>query len=331
MMEEPATTADVRVAHGRYVSDLVERYWQYRAAHYATSAGLFDSRLPPSPPVFARPHAELNVLLRPGACEAERRQVLGELPVGRRHKWFGSMKSSQALAQSVFANLKAAGKLNLLAGLQGDDGKPIFFRRPVGEYRLSLDQPISYLGEPRPTSVDVFLDGPNAVAIECKLTEAEVGTCSRPRLRPGEANYERDYCDGHYRRQRDRSGRCPLSAAGALYWRYVPSLFKWTDDIDHLPCPLRDTYQLVRNVLAACVRPDGSLAPDGGHAVLLYDARNPQFRPGGRGYAAYAAVRQGLRQPALLQLCTWQQVTTAIRQDPQLVWLGEALAQKYGL
>jgi len=33
------------------------------------------------------------------------------------------MKSSQALAQSVFANLKHFEKLNILSGLNGSDGK----------------------------------------------------------------------------------------------------------------------------------------------------------------------------------------------------------------
>lgn len=328
-METPA--ADPKGEYGRYLEGLVERLWRYRGTQFAGAGAAFDWRILPNPPVFSRPQADLNVLVRPGASEAERQQVLAELPIGRRHKWFGSMKSSQALAQSVFANLKVLGKLDILAGIIGDDGQPIFFSRPASEYRLALDHPIGHLREPRPTSVDVLLSGPEMVAVECKLSEGEIGTCSRPRLRPGEANYDRDYCDGTYRLQQGRAMRCSLSAVGVAYWRYLPSLFKWESDVDYLPCPLRETYQLVRNVLAACVRPDGSIAADGGHAVLLYDAHNPQFRPGGKGYAAYATVRQGLRQPSLLQLCTWQQVATAIRQDPQLGWLGEALASKYGL
>lgn len=328
-METPA--ADPKGEYGRYLEGLVERLWRYRGTQFAGAGDAFDWRIPPKPPVFSRSQADLNVLARTGASEAERQQVLAELPIGRRHKWFGSMKSSQALAQSVFANLKVLGKLDVLAGILGDDGQPIFFSRPASEYRLALDHPIGHLREPRPTSVDVFLSGPDVVAVECKLSEGEVGTCSRPRLRPGEANYDRDYCDGTYRLQQGRAERCPLSIAGIAYWRLLPSLFGWADDVDHLPCPLRDTYQLVRNVLAACVQSDGSLVPGRGHAVLLYDARNPQFRPGGKGYSAYAAVRQGLRQPSLLQLCTWQQVAAAVRQDRQLDWLGEALALEYGL
>ena len=46
-------------------------------------------------------------------------------------------------------------------------------------------------------------------------------------------------------------------------------------------CPLDGTYQLARNVLAACVRPDEMVDADGGHAVVIYDDRNPAFLPGG--------------------------------------------------
>jgi len=34
------------------------------------------------------------------------------------------------------------------------------------------------------------------VAVECKLTETDVGGCSRPDLAPAGANYESDHCDG---------------------------------------------------------------------------------------------------------------------------------------
>ena len=47
------------------------------------------------------------------------------------------------------------------------------------------------------------------------------------------------------------------------------------------PCPLDGTYQLARNVLAACVRPDGTVDANGGHALVIYDDRNPAFLPGG--------------------------------------------------
>ena len=66
--------------------------------------------------------------------------------------------------------------------------------------------------------------------------------------------------------------------------------------MDLRPCPLHATYQLVRNILAACVRPNAELDP-AAHAVLLYDARNPEFAQGGRGDQAWQAVRGRLEEP----------------------------------
>ena len=40
---------------------------------------------------------------------------------------------------------------------------------------------------------------------------------------------------------------------GIKYWQFIPLLFEWSSDRDYDPCPLRDNYQLVRNILAACI------------------------------------------------------------------------------
>jgi hypothetical protein len=168
------------------------------------------------------------------------------------------------------------------------------------------------------------------VAVECKLSETEVGGCSRPNLRPGDSNYESDYCDGTYTRQRGRRDRCSLTEAGTHYWRYVSKLFTWAYDADMCPCPLAATYQLVRTVLAACVRPGGEVDL-AAHAVLLYDERNPEFAEGGRGHAAFEAVGTALKDPALLTRVTWQSLVDCLRQDHELDWLTGALERKYGL
>ncbi|MQY68864.1 MAG: hypothetical protein GH150_05740 [Hadesarchaea archaeon] len=63
----------------------------------------------------------------------------------------------------------------------------------------------------------------------------------------------------------------------------------------------------------------------------MYDARNPAFQPGGKGWGAWQNVRAALKDPSLLQACTWQQVLDTMRFEPELSWLTDLLLQKYGL
>ena len=329
----------VGVAQNTYQDRLRAAFWRYREEQFAGADDLFDDQYQPGgvqPPVFKPEHTHRNVLLRPRATRDEIETVLAAIPDGAHHKWFRSMASSQALAQSVFANLKYHNKLGLLADLRGEDSLPPF---PSGLVRpryawavpqLELEYEVNYLDEPRPTSVDALFDGQYRVAVECKLSESEVGSCSRPRLGPSDSNFESDHCDGTYTHQRGRRDRCALTERGIAYWRYIPKLLAWPADADLQPCPLRATYQLVRNILAACVRPNGDLDP-AAHAVLLYDARNPGFAEGGKGYLAWQTVRSALKNPVLLRRCTWQELVACLRRDAELNWLTEALRNKYGL
>jgi len=244
------------------------------------------------------------------------------------------MRSSQALAQSVFANLRAYGRLDLLRDLVTEDGEP-FIDRDIQD--VELEHVVDFLGEERgrETNVDALLRCSRGyrVAFECKLAEEDVGRCSRPELRRGEAaNYERDHCDGSYTVQAGRKARCSLTEVGIRYWEHVPALFTWRSEDDHALCPLRETYQLSRNVIAACVdRPTNLVEPTNGHAVLLYDARNPAFREEGAGWRAFQQARGALRNPSSLRRGTWQAVASRIREDPVVGWLGEALRAKYGV
>ncbi len=194
-----------------------------------------------------------------------------------------------------------------------------------------MEHRIDYLGEPRPTSLDGFFAGEYQVAIECKFTEAQVGSCSRPRLSPSASNYENDFCDGSYTRQRGRQSRCSLTEIGIAYWEHIPALFKWESNTDFRPCPLNRNYQLVRNILAACVEPGKSASADRGHMVLIYDERNPACQVGGHVYAAIAETRRALREQNLLRKCSWQRITALLRDRDALPWLTEQLRAKYGL
>lgn len=315
-----------------YVKDLVNGFWKYKKDNF-TDDSIFDPphiHSPDSPPVFRPYAASNNVLLKQGLSDKIKQEVLNQIPTNQRHKWFRSMRSSQALVQSVFGNLKVFKRLDCLAELNGDNGKPLFIEESNFQ-KTCLEFVVDYLGEPQPTSVDIFFDGNYRVAVECKLAELEVGTCSMPKLKPYASNYNQDYCDGRYAVQCGRIERCSLSSRGVKYWQYIPQLFNWSEDIDYDPCPLYGTYQLVRNILAACVREDGKLYPEKGHAVLLYDARNPAFQPDGKGMAAWENVRAALKYPSLLQACTWQRVIDAMRSDSELEWLVDLLNKKYGL
>jgi len=63
---------------------------------------------------------------------------------------------------------------------------------------------------------------------------------------------------------------------------------------------------------------------------LLYDERNPHFRPGGRVLKVYEEVKAALKNPYLLQKCTWQEIVKVMRKDPDLKKLTFMLQEKYG-
>jgi len=315
----------------QYRPEMIARFWEYKQRAFAKRPKLFDSEAPSDsrPPVFLPEFAHLNILTCPGCSEAECEAVYKSLPVRERHRWFRSMTSSQALAASVFGNLKVLGALGQLEGLADDNGLPVFGKCPLNQASLEYD--VTYLGEPRSTSIDVLLGGACPVMVECKLTEPEVGTCSRPLLKPSDPSYDRDLCDGTYRIQQNRHERCPLTSLGVLYWRYVPFLFKWKNDADLKPCPLNRNYQLVRNVLAAKVTPSGEVRGDAeGHALLVYDERNPAFQRGGEGRNAFEETRFALKQPNDLRKCSWQRLVGHLRQQHVLGWLTDQLETKYG-
>lgn len=96
-------------------------------------------------------------------------------------------------------------------------------------------------------------------------------------------------------------------------------------------CPLLPTYQLVRNILAAVVDQDGRVAPSSGHAVIVYDGRNPAYKPGG---AADTQLRQAAAAcivPGALRRVTWQEVVRACSDSADLIWLPEAMKEKHGI
>jgi hypothetical protein len=241
------------------------------------------------------------------------------------------MSSSQALAQSVFGNLAVCGLLDRLADLRADEGGLLFGTAQLTSGNFSMEHKVNHLGEPRPTSLDGYFCGPYRVAIECKLMETGVGTCSRPQLTPKASKYVSDYCNGTYKIQQGRSERCSLSQVGVLYWNYLPELFGWQSNSDLDPCPLNLNCQLVRNIRAVGTDLAGMPSATSGHAVLIYDTRNPAFRTGGVGLAAYDARRAALHNKDMLRRCSWQALVAHLRAQGVLSELMAQLEAKYGL
>ena len=311
------------ITGGSYVDQLVVRMHSY--AHERFDAALFETgRDPHRPPVFLAEHATSNLLLPPDADLAS--SVVKMVPVSARHRWFRSMKSSQALTQSVFGALAATGHLAALGALTAECGRSAFTETP-NLLHMTLEQHVNWLGEPRPTSIDVYLERSQyRIAVECKLSESVFGACSRPRLPRDNPSY----CDGTYTVQHGRRTRCALTEIGVQYWQHAPAVFNWNPDIDHSPCPLAWTYQLVRNVLAATVRKD-RVETASGHALIIYDERNPAFWPGGDARSAYDAVCKALRHPCLLRTVSWQRVIDQLSAAGDLRWLVDGLEAKYGL
>jgi hypothetical protein len=310
-----------------YSEILTERLWSYQAATFTDREALFDTRLSrlPNPPVFTREASDHNLIVPDEAKLAA--AVVELVPRSKRHRWFRSMKSSQALAQSVFGNLKVLNRISCLSEVSSDDDAvPAFGPGPIGPSDIELEHDVTSLNEVRATSVDLLVSGSASVCVECKLSEQEVGCCSRPRLK----RHHPEYCDGSFARQGSRSHRCALAERGMDYWEHIPSVLNWEVDRDQSPCPLAKPYQLVRNVLAAVVgEGEGKVRGGRGHALLVYDDRNPSFQP--RENGPFEELRSQLRDVTMLRRCSWQAILAAMDVHDDLGWLMRALDCKYGL
>ena len=324
---------DIELKTQIYKSGLNKRYWDYQRQQFPDWEKYFDQPFSKSsrPPVFLVQEAWRNILINPNATEQEKFALLQLIPDGEHHKWFRSMNSSQALALSILGNIAIYNFFDYLSELKDDEGDELFGSAKISSNSFSMEHKINYLGERRRTSLDGYISGNYRGAIECKFTEAEVGTCSRPRLTSSDSNYESELCDGSYSQQRNRNERCSLTEIGVLYWKYIPALFGIGNDVDLDPCPVNKNYQLIRNILAIGVNKDGSVSDQNSHALLIYDERNPAFMKAGHGFNSYSEMRAALKRPNMLRKCSWQKITLCIRKNNLLPWLTDQLAAKYGL
>ena len=276
------------------------------------------------PPVFDPRFASNNIVVPPDGTKSD--DIRAAIPIQKRHRWFRSMNSSQALTQSVFAVIHAYGRLDLLENVSAECGRPAFFRDRL-DWTMSLEYEVNGLNEPSPTNIDVLLSNSDQrVAVECKFSETEFGECSRPKERD-----PKKHCDGSYHVQNGRRHRCALSEHGIRYWEHLPHLFNWPSDRDHEPCPFRGTYQLARNAIAATMTVEDALDPIRGHALVIYDSRNPAFRPGGKADGQWQDAAGNSLHQGLLRRLSWQTLLQFLAEVPELAYLVDGLCEKYGL
>jgi hypothetical protein len=223
------------------------------------------------------------------------------------------------------------GQIGALQGITAEGGLPAFFESAGESLSLELEHPVNSLNEPRPTCIDAYFSGSHRIAVEVKFAEAEFGTCSRPRLTAEKPNFARYHCNGTLTHQRGRKNRCSLTEQNIRYWDYVPQLFRWAADTDAHPCPLAQTYQLVRNLLAVASGPTGFLDTANAHVLVIYDNRNPAFAPGGTADAQWQQTVGALRFPKMLRRLSWQHLADHLATHGSLQWLVDGLHKKYGI
>tara|TARA_R110002110_G_scaffold179492_1_gene384960 strand:+ start:304 stop:2034 length:1731 start_codon:yes stop_codon:yes gene_type:complete len=304
-------------------AQLQRTWWSY--AKTLPEKDLDGRDRPGRPPVVSVKRPSANLMLPPDRKMAS--EIGAQIAETDRHKYFRSFRSSQALAQSVFGAFKAAGRIELLSQVPAECGRRAFGNTMPGT-TLSMEVDVRTLKEPRPTQLDVCLETDDyRVAIECKFCEPEFGTCSRVRS----DKCKIPICDGTYTHQQGRQTRCALSELGISYWEFIPELFDWDAARDLSPCPLLPTYQIVRNVLASVVDRDGHMNPSNGHAIFVYDSRNPAYKINGAADAQLRRTALACRVPGLIRRVSWQQIVRVCVGSSDLAWLLQAIEEKHGI
>lgn len=69
----------------------------------------------------------------------------------------------------------------------------------------------------------------------------------------------------------------------------------------------------------------------GSDALVLCDARNPAFQPGGKADYQWEATIAVSLMPGLLRRPSWQRLLAFIVVAPELAWLVDTLREKYAL
>ncbi len=182
--------------------------------------------------------------------------------------------------------------------------------RPAAQFEFKLAPGV--LDEhPRQTSIDFLArDSAALLCIECKWTEAGIGTCS---------------CEG----DAALTANCSDLVLGrSAYSRTARDIFHLPERVEGQPCPLSFTYQVVRNVAAALALAEQGQTPVFG---LIYDGENPYFS----GYGdwpgwpvALHATLDDAGAPVRFASVSWQELLPLLPLDgAAAAWASE----KHGL
>ena len=111
-----------------YKADLNQRFWEYQKSQFPSWQDFFERPYAQDerPPVYLASESWRNVVINPTASQEEIDRLLVLVPEGEKHRWFRSMNSSQALAQSILGNLAIHDSLHYLSEIKDDEGQYLF-------------------------------------------------------------------------------------------------------------------------------------------------------------------------------------------------------------
>lgn len=246
------------------------------------------------------------------------------IPPERRHHWFRSLTSSQALALSVLGTLAKRGDLGILGRLCCDDTANLLESDETFWFFCFAFTPWWLEQGKRKSQIDLYLaSDTRRIAVECKFTETDIGICDPS----GNGTAFSAYSSLPGNKICNR-----VKYNGAKYWRYWPEIsnFPFPESCPN-HCPLYKTYQLARNVMAAAVDPVDQTVDNRGTALLLYDARNPTFKATQGAPDILHSTQELLRDPSLLRSASWQSLAGLLDSTGKYEDLLIFLKDKYGI
>jgi hypothetical protein len=132
-----------RAGTADFIRMLRAKFRDYRRQHFDGKDNMFRSG--GDAVVFLKEHAAANLLVPPFASKEQRDRIVDMIPTNQRHRHFGSMQSSQAIAQSVFGTIASFNCLPSLTNVIAEDGRQAF-SSALEKTTLYLERKVNFLG-----------------------------------------------------------------------------------------------------------------------------------------------------------------------------------------